>query len=212
MPGLKVCSPYDAEDAKGLLKAAIRDDNPVVFLEDELTYGVEFEMSDAAMKDDFVLPIGKAKIQRAGTDITIVALSRGVRFAMEAAEELAKQGISAEVINLRSVRPLDVDTIATSVRKTHRLLTVELGWPHFGVGAEVVAAMCESDVFDYLDSPPMRVTGADVPMPYAQTLEAACTPGQYPFVFLSSFLVSIVSFSFFLSALLSLSCRHGHCC
>lgn len=176
VPGLKVIAPYDAEDAKGLLKAAIRDPNPVVFLENELLYGVEFPMSAEAMSKDFVLPIGKAKIMREGADVTIVTFAKGVATSLEAAETLAERGISAEVINLRSIRPLDTATIIESVKKTNRLLTVEEGWVQSGVGAEIIAAVNESEAFDYLDAPPMRVTGADVPMPYAFSLEAMCIP------------------------------------
>ncbi|KAJ3394894.1 pyruvate dehydrogenase E1, beta subunit [Entophlyctis sp. JEL0112] len=176
VPGLKVVSPYSAEDAKGLLKAAIRDPNPVVVLENELMYGVSFPVSDEVLSNDFVLEIGKAKIEREGSDITIVAHSRPVQFALDAAEELAKSGISAEVINLRSIRPLDVDTIIASVKKTNHLITVEGGWPQFGVGSEISAQILESDAFDHLDSPIFRVTGADVPMPYAKNLEDLSLP------------------------------------
>jgi pyruvate dehydrogenase E1 component beta subunit len=144
VPGLKVVSPYSAEDAKGLLKAAIRDPNPVVFLENELMYGVSFPVSDAVLKDDFLLPIGKAKVELQGEHVTIVAHSKPVGLALEAAEKLAQQGIKAEVINLRSIRPLDIDTIIASVKKTNHLVTVEGGWPHFGVGSEIVAQIMES--------------------------------------------------------------------
>ncbi|KAI9293387.1 thiamine diphosphate-binding protein [Neoconidiobolus thromboides FSU 785] len=176
VPGLKVVSPYSAEDAKGLLKAAIRDPNPVVFLENELMYGVSFPMSEEAMSSDFVLPIGKAKIEKEGNDVTIVAHSRCVGQSLEAAEKLEKEGIKAEVINLRSIRPLDIDTITASVKKTNRLITVEGGWPMFGVGSEIAAQVMESDAFDHLDAPVTRVTGADVPMPYAQNLEELALP------------------------------------
>ncbi|KXN69833.1 Thiamin diphosphate-binding protein [Conidiobolus coronatus NRRL 28638] len=176
VPGLKVISPYNAEDAKGLLKAAIRDPNPVVFLENELMYGVSFPMSEEAMSSDFVLPIGKAKVERQGTDITIVAHSKPVGQALEAAEILAKEGISAEVINLRSIRPLDIDTIIESVKKTNHLISVEGGWPMFGVGSEIAAQIMESEAFDHLDHPVTRVTGADVPMPYAKNLEELALP------------------------------------
>jgi pyruvate dehydrogenase E1 component beta subunit len=144
VPGLKVVSPYDVEDARGLLKAAIRDDNPVVFLENEIMYGRSFPVDDTVMDKDFVLPIGKAKIMRAGTDITITAFSRMVGVALEAADELAKEGIKAEVINLRTIRPLDRNAIITSVKKTNRLVTVEEGWPTSGVGAEIAAVIMES--------------------------------------------------------------------
>ncbi|KNE61085.1 hypothetical protein AMAG_06839 [Allomyces macrogynus ATCC 38327] len=177
VPGLKVVSPWSSEDAKGLLKAAIRDPNPVVVLENELLYGQAFAMSDAALKDDFVVPIGQAKIERAGSDVTLVAHSRPVSFALDAAAKLeAEHGIQAEVINLRSIRPLDMPTIIASIKKTNRLVTIEGGWPHFGVGSEIVAQIMESDAFDYLDAPVQRVTGADIPMPYAQNLETHSLP------------------------------------
>jgi pyruvate dehydrogenase E1 component beta subunit len=176
VPGLKVISPWSAEDCKGLLKAAIRDPNPVVFLENELMYGQAFDVADTVMGKDFVLPIGKAKIELEGSDITIVAHSRPVGFALDAAKELAKEGIKAEVINLRTIRPLDIDTIIASVKKTNHLVTVEGGWPQFGVGSEIVAQIMESEAFDYLDAPVFRVTGADVPMPYAASLEVKCLP------------------------------------
>ncbi|KAL1920023.1 uncharacterized protein VTP21DRAFT_1169 [Calcarisporiella thermophila] len=177
VPGLKVVSPWNSEDAKGLLKAAIRDPNPVVVLENELMYGVSFPMSDAAMSKDFVIDIGKAKIEKEGKDITLVAHSRAVGFALEAANKLKEAGIcDAEVINLRSIRPLDVDAIVKSVKKTHRLVTVEGGWPQFGVGSEICAQMMETSAFDYLDAPVSRVTGADIPTPYAQNLETLSFP------------------------------------
>lgn len=175
-PGLKVISPYDAEDCKGLLKAAIRDPDPVVFLENELLYGTAYPVSDEVMSKDFVLPIGKAKIQRPGTHITLVAHSRAVELALHAAQELAKGGIECEVINLRTIRPLDMDTIFQSVKKTHHLVTVEQGWPQSGVGSEIVARVMEDETFFHLDAPVWRVTGVDVPMPYAKTLEAAALP------------------------------------
>merc|ERR1712226_348513 len=158
VPGLKVVSPYDSEDCKGLL------------------YGTAFDVDAKVMDDDFVLPIGKAKIQRAGSDISIVGHSIGVHFAMEAAELLAKDGISAEVVNLRSIRPLDMDTVNKSVAKTHHLMTIEGGFPQHGVGAEVPARVMEGPSFHELDAPGVRLAGADVPMPYAKTLEAAATP------------------------------------
>lgn len=177
VPGLKVVSPYDVEDCRGLLKAAVRDDNPVVCLENELMYNVTFDdIPDAVLDKDFVLPFGKAKVMREGTDITLVAHSRPVGFALQAADILAADGISAEVINLRSIRPLDTATIAASVKKTNRLVTVEGGWPTFGIGAEVCAAVFETDAFEYLDAPVQRVTGADVPTPYAENLEAKAFP------------------------------------
>ncbi|KAF8266854.1 thiamine diphosphate-binding protein [Lactarius quietus] len=176
IPGLKVVSPWSAEDCKGLLKSAIRDPNPVVFLENEMLYGVSFPMSKEAMSDDFLLPIGKAKIERAGSDVTIVAHSKMVTHSLEAADILAKEGIKAEVINLRSIRPLDIETIKESVKKTNRLVCVEGGFPAFGVGSEICAQIVESEAFDYLDAPVERVTGADVPTPYAANLEALAFP------------------------------------
>ncbi len=172
VPGLKVLAPYDAADAKGLLKAAIRDPNPVVFLEHELMYGIEFDVPEV---DDFVLPIGKARIRREGTDVTLVAHSRMVKFALEAAEELAGIGIEAEVIDLRSLRPLDTATVIESVKKTNRIVCCEEGWRFFGVGAEIAAAVTEH-AFDYLDAPPMRVAQKDVPLPYAANLEKLSLP------------------------------------
>ncbi|MEQ3746464.1 MAG: pyruvate dehydrogenase complex E1 component subunit beta [Henriciella sp.] len=172
VPGLKVVAPYDAASAKALLKAAIRDPNPVVFLEHELLYGHEFDVPDL---DDYMLPIGKAAVVREGTDVTIVGYSRMVGFALEAADKLAEQGISAEVVDLRSIRPLDMDTIVESVKKTNRLVTAEEGWKHMGVGGEIAAGVTEL-AFDYLDAPPLRVTQKDVPLPYAGNLEALSLP------------------------------------
>jgi len=172
VPGLKVVAPYDAADAKGLMKAAIRDPNPIVFLEHEMMYGHEFDIPDV---EDWVVPIGKAKIRRPGSDVTLVAYSRMVGFALQAAEELAKEGISAEVIDLRTIRPMDHDTILESVKKTNRLVTVEEGWGPMGVGAEIVARITEFG-FDYLDAPPLRVHQEDVPLPYAANLEALSLP------------------------------------
>lgn len=178
IPGLKVVSPWSAEDAKGLLKAAIRDPNPVVVLENELMYGQSFPMSEAAQKDDFVIPFGKAKIERAGKDLTMVTLSRCVGQALVAAENLKKNyGVEVEVINLRSIKPLDIETIIKSVKKTHRLMAVESGFPAFGVGAEILALTMEYG-FDYLDAPAQRVCGADVPTPYAQKLEEMSFPSE----------------------------------
>lgn len=171
-PGLKVVSPWSGEDAKGLLKAAIRDPNPVVVLENEMLYGQSFEVPT---DPDFVVPIGKAKIERRGTHVTITAFSRMVGLALEAAETLAGEGIEAEVINLRTLRPLDVDTIVASVKKTNRLVSVEEGWPGYGVGAELAAVMMEH-AFDWLDAPVARIAGADIPMPYAANLEALSLP------------------------------------
>eukprot|EP00252_Welwitschia_mirabilis_P027059 TRINITY_DN9145_c0_g1_i1.p1 TRINITY_DN9145_c0_g1~~TRINITY_DN9145_c0_g1_i1.p1 ORF type:complete len:370 (-),score=92.68 TRINITY_DN9145_c0_g1_i1:126-1235(-) len=175
IPGLKVLSPYSSEDARGLLKAAIRDPDPVVFLENELLYGEPFSVSEECLDSSFCLPIGKAKIEREGKDVTITAFSKMVGYALKAAEELAKEGISAEVINLRSIRPLDRVTINSSVRKTSRLVTVEEGFPQHGVGAEICASVTEES-FDYLDAPVERIAGADVPMPYASNLERLAVP------------------------------------
>ncbi len=171
-PGLYVLAPWSAEDAKGLLKSAIRDPNPVVFLENEILYGQSFDIPD---DPDFTVPIGRAKIERAGKDVTIVAYSIAVGIALEASETLAAQGIDAEVINLRSIRPLDVDTIVASVKKTNRIISVGEGWPTCGIGAEISQIAIEH-AFDYLDAPPTRVAGLDVPMPYAANLEALALP------------------------------------
>jgi len=172
IPGLKVVAPYDAADAKALLKSAIRDPNPVVFLEHELLYGIDFPVPDL---EDCTLPIGKAAVKREGTDVTLVGYSRMVGFALEAADKLAEIGISAEVVDLRSIRPLDIDTVVESVKKTNRMVTCEEGWKHMGVGAELAAGVTEL-AFDYLDAPPMRVTQKDVPLPYAGNLEAMSLP------------------------------------
>ncbi|OYX85866.1 MAG: pyruvate dehydrogenase complex E1 component subunit beta, partial [Azorhizobium sp. 35-67-5] len=172
IPGLKVVAPYTAADAKGLLKAAIRDANPVIFLENEILYGHSFEVPKL---DDYVLPIGKARVARKGKDVTLVAWSIGMTYALKAAEELSKQGIEAEVIDLRTIRPMDVPTIIESVKKTGRCVTVEEGWPQSGVGAEIVAQLMQK-AFDYLDAPVLRVTGKDVPMPYAANLEKLALP------------------------------------
>ncbi|NBB16900.1 pyruvate dehydrogenase complex E1 component subunit beta [Caulobacter sp. SLTY] len=172
VPGLKVVAPYDAADAKGLLKAAIRDPNPVVFLEHEMMYGVEFEIPEV---EDWIVPIGKAKVRREGKDVTLTAHSRMVGLALKAAEELAAEGIEAEVIDLRTIRPLDHETIVESVKKTNRLVSCEEGWGPMGVGAEVVARVIEH-AFDYLDAPPLRVHQEDVPLPYAANLEALSLP------------------------------------
>jgi pyruvate dehydrogenase E1 component beta subunit len=171
-PGLKVVAPWSAADAKGLLRAAIRDPNPVIFLENEILYGHTF---DCPVSDDFVLPIGKAKVEREGSDVTIVAFSIMVDVAMKAAETLKEQGISAEVINLRTIRPLDVATIVESVKKTNRVVSVEEGWPFAGIGAEIAMTVTEH-CFDWLDAPPVRVAGLDVPMPYAANLEKLALP------------------------------------
>jgi pyruvate dehydrogenase E1 component beta subunit len=171
-PGLKVIAPYSAADAKGLLKAAIRDPNPIVFLENEVLYGHSFEVPKL---DDFVLPIGKAKVLRKGAHVTITAFSLMVERALKAAEQLATEGIEAEVIDLRSIRPLDTATVVRSVKKTNRLVSVEEGWPRFGMGSELAMVMME-EAFDWLDAPVRRVTGADVPMPYAANLERLALP------------------------------------
>ena len=172
IPGLKVIAPYSAADAKGLLKSAIRDPNPVIFLENEILYGHSFPVPKL---DDFVVPIGKAKIARAGGHVTIVAWSMGMSYALKAADELAKESIEAEVIDLRTLRPMDTDTIVASVKKTGRLVTVEEGWQQSGVGAEIAARVMEH-AFDYLDAPVRRVSGKDVPMPYAANLEKLALP------------------------------------
>lgn len=171
-PGLKVVSPYSAADAKGLLKAAIRDPNPVVVLENELMYGQSFDVPD---DPDFIIPIGKAKIERAGSSVTLTAFSRMVGVALEAAEILAKDGIEVEVINLRSIRPLDVATIVESVKKTNRVVSLEEGWPYAGIGSEI-ASVINENAFDWLDAPVTRVCGKDVPMPYAANLERLALP------------------------------------
>ncbi|RDV01203.1 pyruvate dehydrogenase complex E1 component subunit beta [Undibacter mobilis] len=172
IPGLRVISPSNPADAKGLLKAAIRDPNPVVFLENEILYG---QSGPVPKLDDFVLPIGKARIARAGKDVTIVSWSMGMRYAMEAAETLAKEGIDAEVIDLRTLKPMDTETIIESVKKTGRVVTVEEGWAQSGVGAEIAARVMEQ-AFDYLDAPVARVSGKEVPMPYAANLEKLALP------------------------------------
>ena len=171
-PGLKVIAPYSGADAKGLLKSAIRDPNPIIFLENELLYGQNF---DVPTSDNFTVPIGRAKIVREGTDVTITTFSIMVARVLEAAEALAAEGISAEVIDLRTLRPLDTATIVDSVKKTNRLVSVEEGWPFAGIGSEMAALMMEQ-AFDWLDAPVLRVHGADVPMPYAANLEKLALP------------------------------------
>jgi pyruvate dehydrogenase E1 component beta subunit len=171
-PGLKVVAPWSAADAKGLLRAAIRDPNPVIVLENEILYGQTFE---CPTDEDFILPIGKAKIERTGKHVTIVAYSIMVGVAMKAAETLAEQGVEAEVVNLRSLRPMDTQTIVDSVKKTSRLVTVEEGWPYAGIGAEIAMQIIEH-CFDWLDAPPVRVAGLDVPLPYAANLEKLALP------------------------------------
>ncbi len=172
VPGLKVVAPYSAADAKGLLKSAIRDPNPVIFLENEILYGQSFEVPDDA---DYTVPLGKAAVLREGSDVTIVAFSIMVGHALKAAEQLAGEGIEAEVIDLRTIRPLDTETIVESVKKTNRLVSVEEGWPAAGIGSEIAALMMEQ-AFDYLDAPLIRVHGADVPLPYAANLEKLALP------------------------------------
>ncbi len=172
VPGLKVVAPYTGADHKGLLKSAIRDPNPVVFLEHELVYGESFAVPD---DPEFLVPIGKARIARAGDQVTITAFSRMVKLALEAADELAKAGISAEIVDLRSLRPFDIATVVASVKKTNRIVSVEEGWPFAGIGAEIAAIVMEQ-CFDWLDAPLRRVSGKDVPLPYAANLERLATP------------------------------------
>jgi pyruvate dehydrogenase E1 component beta subunit len=172
VPGLKVVAPWSSEDAKGLLKTAIRDPNPVVFLENEVMYGQSFE---CPISHEFTLPIGEAKVEKNGSDITIVAFSIMVGKALEAANELEKNGIKAEVINLRTLRPLDLDTILNSVKKTNRLITCEEGFGYSGIGAEI-SSLIQENAFDWLDAPVLRVHGKDVPMPYAENLEKLALP------------------------------------
>src|SRR6516164_3795918 len=172
VPGLKVIAPYSAADAKGLLKSAIRDPNPVIFLENEILYG---HTGEVPKLDDFVVPIGKARVARQGSHVTLVSWSMGMSYALKAADELAKEGIEAEVIDLRTLRPMDTDALVASVRKTGRAVTVEEGWQQSGVGAEVAARLMEH-AFDYLDAPVLRVSGKDVPMPYAANLEKLALP------------------------------------
>ena len=172
VPGLKVLAPYSSEDAKGLLKSAIRDPNPIIFLENEILYGQTFEVPS---DKEFIIPIGKAKLEREGTDLTIVTFSIMVGLAIQAAEKLEKEGINAEVINLRTIRPLDVETIINSIKKTNRVITIEEGWPVAGIGSEIAAISMEH-AFDYLDAPLIRICGEDVPMPYAKNLELAALP------------------------------------
>jgi len=172
VPGLKVVAPWSSADAKGLLRSAIRDPNPVIMLENEILYGHTF---DCPVNDEFIVPLGSAKVERVGDRVTIVAFSIMVGVAMQAAEELAKQGIEAEVINLRSLRPLDTATIVNSVKKTNRIVSVEEGWPFAGIGAEIAMQVVEQ-AFDWLDAPPVRVHGVDVPLPYAANLEKLALP------------------------------------
>jgi pyruvate dehydrogenase E1 component beta subunit len=171
IPGLKVVAPYSAADCKGLLKAAIRDPNPVIFLENEITYGMSFDVPEG----DHIVPIGKAAVLRQGSDVTITAFSLQVKYALEAAQQLAKEGIEAEVIDLRTIRPLDRETIVKSVKKTNRIVSVEEGWPFAAIGSEIAALIME-EAFDYLDAPFVRVTGKDIPLPYAANLEKYALP------------------------------------
>ncbi len=172
VPGLKVVSPADPDDGLGLLKAAIRDDDPVIFLESEIMYNMVGEVSDAP---DYVIELGKAHIRREGSDVTVLSYSKGIHHADAAAEALASDGVSVEVINLRTLRPLDMETVARSVRKTNRVVTVEEGWPYGGIGAEL-AYRVQHDLFDHLDAPVTRVTSLDLPMPYAENLEHLVLP------------------------------------
>jgi len=170
VPGLKVVAPYSCDDAKGLLKAAIRDPNPVVVLESELLYNYSFPLSPEAQSSEWLVPIGKAKVEKEGSHVTLITFSRTTSVCLEAAAQLEKEGINAEVINLRTIRPLDIETIVNSVFKTHRCVTVEEGWPQSGIGSEIAAILMEY-AFDALDAPMERITGADVPMPYASSIE-----------------------------------------
>ncbi|ODV62432.1 pyruvate dehydrogenase (acetyl-transferring) subunit E1 beta [Ascoidea rubescens DSM 1968] len=179
IPGLKVVSPYSAADYRGLIKASIRDPNPVIFLENELSYGESFDLSEEELSTDFLLPFGKSKIEREGKDITIVSHSRNVQFSLEAAEILKqKYDVDAEVINLRSIKPMDIPAIIQSIKKTNHIITVEAGFPAFGVGSEICAQIMESEAFDYLDAPVERVTGCEVPTPYAKELEDFAFPDK----------------------------------
>jgi pyruvate dehydrogenase E1 component beta subunit len=174
VPGLKVLAPYDALDAKGLLKIAIRDNNPVVFLEHELLYNEKFEISD----NEEIIEFGKAKIMKKGNDISLISFSRGVDLALEVEKELEVNGFSAEVINLRSIKPLDIETIINSVKKTNRVAVIEEGWQQSGVGSEIIAVIIKN-AFDFLDAPPLRFSGEDVPLPYAENLEKLALPNTY---------------------------------
>jgi pyruvate dehydrogenase E1 component beta subunit len=176
VPGLKVVAPYSSEDCKGLMKSAIRDPNPVVFLEHELMYGISFPMSDAAQSKDFLIPIGESRVERQGTDVTLITFSKEVGLALETADIMEARGLSVEVINLLTLRPLDRDCILNSIKKTGRCVTLEQGWPQCGIGSEIAALIMETDTFNYLDAPMERVCGADVPMPYAVDLEKAALP------------------------------------
>jgi len=172
VPGLKVVAPYFAADAKGLLKSAIRDPNPVIFLEHELVYGQSHPVPDTG---DWIVPLGKARVVRRGNDVTILAFSRMVQLALEAGEKLAQEGVDAEIIDLRTIRPLDIETIVESVKKTNRIVSIEEGWPFAGIGSEMAALVMEQ-CFDWLDAPLKRVSGKDVPLPYAANLERLAVP------------------------------------
>ena len=177
VPGLKVVSPWNIEDCRGLIKAAIRDDDPVVVLENEMMYNREFDVDPKIMDKDFLIEIGKAKIERPGTDVTITAHAKMVGHSLQAAEILQRDhNVSCEVINLRTIRPLDRKAIIASVKKTNRIVNVEEGWPQCGIGAEIAASLMESDAFDYLDAPMERLTGADIPMPYSWEIEGLAVP------------------------------------
>lgn len=177
VPGLKVISPWNIEDCRGLLKAAIRDNDPVVFLENEMMYGVEFDVDPKIMDKDFLIEIGKAKIERPGTDVTITAHAKMVGHSLKAAEILQRDhNVSAEVINLRTLRPLDRKSIIKSVKKTNRIVNVEEGWPQCGVGAEIAALLMESEAFDHLDAPMERLAGVEIPMPYSWEIEGKAVP------------------------------------
>ena len=175
IPGLKVISPYFAADCKGLLKAAIRDLNPVIFLENEIAYGHEHKVSDEVLTPDYIIEIGKAAVVKKGTDVTIIAFSLQVKLALEAAKFLEKEGINAEVIDLRTLRPLDTETILRSIKKTNRIISIEEGWPYSGIGSEIAALIMEH-AFDDLDAPMIRITGKDAPLPYATNLERLALP------------------------------------
>jgi pyruvate dehydrogenase E1 component beta subunit len=176
-PGIKVVSPWSGEDNVGMMRAAIRDPDPVIFLENEMMYGVEFDMPPEQLDPNFVLPIGKAKVEVTGTEVTLIAHAKMVGHCIQAAEILKRDhDISAEVLNLRTIRPLDRDAIIDSIKKTNRVVSVEEGWPQHGIGAEIAATIMETDAFDYLDAPMARVAGADVPMPYSYSIEQMAIP------------------------------------
>jgi pyruvate dehydrogenase E1 component beta subunit len=176
IPGLKVVAPYSSADAKGLIKAAIRDPNPVMILEHELMYGVKFPMTDEEQSADYVIEIGSSKLEKEGTDVTVISFSKTVGLALEAAEVMKEKGVSVEVINLLTLRPLDRNAIINSVKKTGRIVSLEQGWPQCGISSEIAAILMESSAFNYLDAPMERVTGADVPMPYETALEKSALP------------------------------------